>query len=274
MSAAAGKKRASPGDDVPKTTELSIADEDVIRIEEAQKEVEKAELAFQLKSYKTMDAVFAKRRQVLKTIDNFWLTALQNSQLGLHIQHKEDQLAMSYLEDLWIARNDVEPRAFTIEFYFKENPFFSEKVLKKEFKYIPPPSGSGDVDENGLTAAHIDFAWERDVDAQSIKISWKSSAKNLTTLYPRVKDDEDDEEDALPADPGSFFNFFEEKEDIFEIGEQLASEIFPQAIDHFFGRVEGEDDADDSDEDSEDDDDDDDAEEIDLEKPRQKRAKH
>ena len=50
--------------------------------------------------------------------------------------------------------------------YFKENPFFSEKVLKKEFKYIPPPSGSGDVDENGLTAAHIDFAWERDVDAQ------------------------------------------------------------------------------------------------------------
>ena len=151
MSAAAGKKRASPGDDVPKTTELSIADEDVIRIEEAQKEVEKAELAFrmcfsphsavlrigpnyinglahgvllsvcvrhdsELKSYKTMDAVFAKRRQVLKTIDNFWLTALQNSQLGLHIQHKEDQLAMSYLEDLWIARNDVEPRAFTIEF--------------------------------------------------------------------------------------------------------------------------------------------------------------
>lgn len=63
------------------------------------------------------------------------------------------------------------PRAFfrgqeTDEFeqYFKENPYFSDAVLKKEFKFVPPPSAVDDKpDENGITESMVDFSWERDI---------------------------------------------------------------------------------------------------------------
>lgn len=99
---------------------------------------------------------------------------------------------------------------------------------------------------------------------QATKIKWKDDSKNLTKLYPREKDEDDD----IPADPGSFFNYFEHEEDSFETGMVIANEIFPEAIEYFLGTAEGQED-DSEDEDSEDDD----AEEIDLEKPRTKKRK-
>jgi len=80
----------------------------------------------------------------------------------------------------------------------------------------------------------IDFNWERDVTpgvsicystlsqslnfilAQSIKINWKDDSKNLTKISPRTKDEADDLDD-LPADTGSFFNFFEYADDPFDV---------------------------------------------------------
>lgn len=92
----------------------------------------------------------------------------------------------------------------------------------------------------------------------------------------------------MPADPGSFFNFFEHSNDPMEVsfffsspfcvrwssgwkrqvGLVIANEVFPESIEYFLGNVENEI------SDSEDEeDDDDDAEEIDLEKPRAKKAR-
>ena len=51
--------------------------------------------------------------------------------------------------------------------YFKENPYFSNPVLKKEYKYIPPPAASSEQpDEDGITETMLDFSWERDVESQ------------------------------------------------------------------------------------------------------------
>lgn len=105
-------------------------------------------------------------------------------------------------------------------------------------------------------------------------------------MYPRkAGEDEDD----MPADPGSFFNFFEHSSDPMEVsflfpplsaatrnllwkpkqvGLVIANEVFPESIEYFLGNVENE--VSDS-EDEEDDDDE--AEEIDLEKPRAKKAR-
>lgn len=35
---------------------------------------------------------------------------------SLYAQHTSDRQALTYLEDLWVARNPTETRAFTIEF--------------------------------------------------------------------------------------------------------------------------------------------------------------
>ena len=47
-----------------------------------------------------------------------------------------------------------------------------------------------------------------------MKIDWKDDSKNLTKQHPRVKEDDEDD---IPAESGSFFNFFEVADDPFEV---------------------------------------------------------
>lgn len=64
-----------------------------------------------------LEPFFAKRRPILKSIPNFWPRAFGNlAGTALHLQHTQDQEAVSYLEDLWISRDKTEPRCFTLEF--------------------------------------------------------------------------------------------------------------------------------------------------------------
>lgn len=34
----------------------------------------------------------------------------------MHVQHAGDAQALSYLEDLWVVKDQKDPRAFTLEF--------------------------------------------------------------------------------------------------------------------------------------------------------------
>ena len=128
--------------------------------------------------------MYENRRAVTKAIPKFWPVALMNHEhFSFHVQHSSDQLALSYLEDLWIERDPKESRCYTIEFvrdesgvfpqiasihtarqHFKENNFFADKVLKKEYKRVPLPAAAGEEpDEDGITESMLDFSWERDV---------------------------------------------------------------------------------------------------------------
>lgn len=61
--------------------------------------------------------MYERRRVVLKDISRFWPVALMNhSMFALHAQHNSDQVALSYLEDVWVARDQKESRCFTLEF--------------------------------------------------------------------------------------------------------------------------------------------------------------
>lgn len=274
--AAAGKKRAEPGADKTKNgvevDEPTLSEEEQQKISAFMKDKERADVIAMRMQMQVYAPLYAKRRELTKSIPKFWATTFTNhSAFALHVQHPDDQHALSYLEDVWVERDPVEPRAYTIELHFKENPFFEDKVLKKEYKYLAPPDGSADgpKDADGITPAMLDFSWERDVAPQVHKIKWKDPSKALTKLYPRVADQDD--EDDVPADAGTFFNWFEVAEDPFDLGATVAEDIFPEAFDHFFGLGEVGDFVDDSED--EEDSDDDDAEEIDLEKPR-KKQKH
>ncbi|KAG6889373.1 hypothetical protein C0995_001438 [Termitomyces sp. Mi166 len=266
---AKGTKRASPGAEAEKNplTEVELSDEDAEKLRNSQRDIARVELVLERASLKKLVPAYQKRREIVKTIPKFWPVALMNHSLfAFHVQHSADQLALSYLEDVWVERDPAEPRCYTIEFTFKENPYFTDRVLKKEFKYVPPPAAAGEKpDEDGITDSMLEFSWERDVVSSGQKVNWKDADKALTKLYPReTAEDEDD-----VGDPGSFFNFFEHDSDPFEMGNNVAGEIFPDAIDYFLGNAGG----DELDSDDEEDDEDDDAEEIDLEKPRPKKQK-
>jgi template-activating factor I len=74
-----------------------------------------------------MEPFYAKRRAILKSIPNFWPQAFGNlGGTSLHMQHAQDQDALSYLEDLWVSRDTTESRCFTLEFV---GPFSFPSVL-------------------------------------------------------------------------------------------------------------------------------------------------
>jgi len=264
----AGKKRASPGAEEEKNPLASVmlSEEDATKLTEIRKLTQREELLLERNAQLKLIPVYEKRRTVVKAIEKFWPVALMNhSMFAFHVQHNADQVALSYLEDVWITRDAKEPRVFTLEMYFKENPHFTNTVLKKEYKYNTGPAAPDETpDADGLTPSMLDFSWERDVKPSSMKIDWKDAEKALTKLYPREKGEDEDDE---PAEQGSFFNFFEHDDDPFEIGLNISNEIFPEAIDYFLGEAGGEDVDSDDEEDMEDED------EIDLEQPKSKKQK-
>lgn len=266
---AKGTKRGSPGavDEKHPITSSVVGEEESKKLEEIQRDLARVELVLERQAQAALKPVYERRREIVKSIPGFWPNALiRHSLFAYHAQHNADQSALNFLEDLWVEKDPNEHRCFTVEFHFKENQFFHDLVLKKEYKYVPPPAAKTDTpDENGITESMLDFHWDRDVDISANKINWKEPEKALTKVYPRELGEDEDE----IADPGSFFNFFEHSADPSEIGVVIANEIFPEAIEYFLGNVNEEDITDSEEEDDEEDD----AAEIDLEKPRSKKAR-
>jgi template-activating factor I len=49
--------------------------------------------------------------------------------------------------------------------YFKENQFFSNRVLRKVYKYVPPGGAQDDKpDADGITEAMLNFDWGTHVE--------------------------------------------------------------------------------------------------------------
>ncbi|KAI0274858.1 hypothetical protein BC834DRAFT_850042 [Gloeopeniophorella convolvens] len=267
------KKRSSPGADTAKigdpfsAVDIGEAEESILT--EYQKKIQRVELILERRAQEQLTPVYQQRREALKSIPKFWPVALlKHTLFAVQAQHESDRLALSYLEDVWVVRDVREPKVFTLEFYYKENPYFHDSVLKKEYKFEPSNAAADEQpDADGITPSMLEFSWERDVASQATKINWKDESKNLTKLYP-IHLDEDDGESL--GDMGSFFNFFEVARDYNDLGVVIANEVFPDAIEYFRGDVGDELDSDEEDEDSDEGEED---EEIDLEKPRTKKAK-
>jgi template-activating factor I len=64
-----------------------------------------------------MIPVYEERRKVLKTIPKFWAIALlRHPNLSVEVRREEDFTLLQYLVDVWLTRNPVDPRVYTIEF--------------------------------------------------------------------------------------------------------------------------------------------------------------
>ncbi|CAE6534430.1 unnamed protein product [Rhizoctonia solani] len=200
----------------------------------------------ELAALRILQPLFEQRRKTLADQRNFWGIALgQHPEISQHLSETKDAEAISYLRDLWVERDPREHRAFTLEFYFDQNPFFSNTVLRKYYTYTSPPevrTEDSTPDGNGVTNIMVDFDWERDITISGTKIEWKNPGSALTRLHPRPTMEEierqlksEDADGPVPIDTGSFFHFFEEKDDEFDIGQTIAEEVFADAVRYFNG---------------------------------------
>jgi nucleosome assembly protein 1-like 1 len=198
------------------------------------------------------------------------------SLLGDMITGRDDE-ALQHLRD--IRMEYLEQPGFALLFEFDENPFFSNKVLRKTYYYREEAGYDGE------------FVYDH---AEGDEINWKSPENNLTVRIEKRKQRNKHTgatrtiEKTYPTE--SFFTFFSppvddeegDDEDLealegqlqldYEIGEFFKDKLIPHAVDWFTGRAldfeedgyeddeelyEDELDEDDDEEESSDDDDDD-----------------
>ncbi|KZT58259.1 hypothetical protein CALCODRAFT_495178 [Calocera cornea HHB12733] len=271
MEAVANGVKPDMTNGIPESLDVDFGPEDEKLFNELAREAEIANIKLERLGYATLDPIYKRRNQSLRErIPKLWPVALLNhTELAIHLSMPDDMDALSYLRTVDITRDAREPRAFQIDFEFDENPYFDNKVLSKKFAYTGSAKATPPEE---VTAEHIDFEPEHHLQAEAFTIDWKEG-KSLTKAHPRQLDTEGD-----PMENGSFFNFFEEKEDPYGIASIIVEHVYPDVMDYFLGKgefcenndeeEEMEDVTDDDEEDEEDDD-----EEIDLEAPPKKRRR-
>merc|ERR1719273_907987 len=76
---------------------------------------------------------FEKRSGIIGRIPKFWLTAFINHPQLSSIIEEEEEDCLQYLDKLDVEEFEDIKSGFKIQFSFSENPYFSSKVLCKEF---------------------------------------------------------------------------------------------------------------------------------------------
>lgn len=138
-----------------------------------------------------------------KGIKNFWLETLQSFRITSEIIQEYDEPILSYLEDVRVRLFDSKPFGYVLEFFFAENPYFTNKCLTKtyELKTEVDPKDPFSFDGPDLEKAvgcKIDWKTNKNVTVKLIKKKLKSRNKKLP---PKIVTKEEKQD--------SFFNFFD-----------------------------------------------------------------
>lgn len=181
-------------------------------------------------------------------VEDFWLNALSNhSKIGTFITERDAEV-LRFLEDIRTEVLTGEDRGFKLHFYFRENPFFGNKVLEKTYLL----EAEDDVVPKAFTGCTI---------------NWSSPSKDVTVeeQKKRVKAPKGEKGgkpafvvERVPCD--SFFSVFdppkvpseedaakmsdEELEEVeeslindFDIGFAIKDQVIPRAVEWFTGEI-------------------------------------
>lgn len=210
----------------------AASQEAIEKIDELQNDVDKLNeqaseeiLKVEQKYIKLRWPHYQKRSALIEKIPNFWVTTFVNHPQISALLSEEDEDALHYLTKVEVKEFDDIKAGYTISFHFKENPYFENSVISKEFH----------MNETG------------DPSSTSTTIEWKEG-KDLTKrdTQPNGKGKRKHEE------PESFFSWFNDPGDAGadELGEVIKDDIWPNPLQYYLV-PEGDLDDDEDDEDEE-----------------------
>lgn len=171
-----------------------------------------------------------------KGVPEFWLEAMSNTvTIGPLLSGHDDEI-LKYLVNI-TYNTHVNPNGFTLFFHFDENPYFTDRILKKEFEIQISPDSDDPYGYDGPVVTKC----------MGMPINW-CPGKDITKLV--ATDPETGEKH--PAE--SFFHFFDEKpkqmadinedlengaiEDDFNVGLFIRDELIPHAVLYYTGEKE------------------------------------
>ncbi|KAF7993434.1 hypothetical protein HCN44_010020 [Aphidius gifuensis] len=207
----------SAGGDVNETRDYDIEIQNTLQeIDTCQNQIdglnEKASdeiLEVEKKYNKLRKPYFQKRNDIIKRIPNFWVTAFVNNKRIAEILEEEEEDALRYLNKLEVEEFEDIKSGYRINFYFDENPYFTNDILTKEFHL----GSSGDP------------------ASESTEICWKEGSD----LTKKLKGKNQLKGRKRPLGHRSFFEWFTDHGDpsADEIAELIKDDMWPNPLQYY-----------------------------------------
>lgn len=185
---------------------------------------------------------FEKRSGIIGRIPKFWLTAFINHPQLSSIIEEEEEDCLQYLDKLEVEEFEDIKSGFKIQFNFSDNPYFSTKVLCKEFHL----GSSGDP------------------ESKSTEIQWKEGY-NLVQKAKQREAMANAKSRKRQLESRTFFTWFEDNSDPQQddVAEVIKDDLWPNPLQYFLvpdievenGAEDDEDDEDDDNSEAEEDED-------------------
>ncbi|XP_038620198.1 nucleosome assembly protein 1-like 4 isoform X2 [Tachyglossus aculeatus] len=181
-------------------------------------------------------------------IPEFWFTIFRNVDMLSELVQDYDEPILKHLQDIKVKFSEPgQPMAFTLEFHFEANDYFTNSVLTKTYKMKSEPDAADPFSFEGpeiVDCEGCSIEWKRGKNVTVKTIKKKQKHKGRGTVRTVTKQ--------VPSD--SFFNFFspirvsgdgealdEDSEFTlatdFEIGHFFRERVVPRAVLYFTGEA-------------------------------------
>jgi template-activating factor I len=177
--------------------------------EKASEEILKVEQKYN----KLRKPYFEKRNEIIKKIPNFWVTSFINHPKISSILEEEEEECLHYLIKLECEEHEDIKSGYKIVFHFKENPFFENTTLSKEFNLGSFKNSSGSP-----TSVSTQIKWKEGHDLlKQLQFKPLSNRRKRSSEYK------------------TFFDWFTDNSDPIndEVAELIKDDLYPNPLQYY-----------------------------------------
>lgn len=186
------------------------------------------------------------KEEALPGISLFWLTIFKNVDMLAEMVQECDEPILEQLRDITVEFKESNPMGFNLHFHFKENEYFTNSILSKNYIMRSTPDEEDPFSFEGpeiikCSGTKIEWNKNKNVTVKTIKKTQKHQSRGTKRVITKT------------VQKDSFFNFFsppevedgvEPDEDVeallsadFEIGHFIRERIVPRAVLYFTGEA-------------------------------------
>ncbi|KAH7832497.1 putative protein SET [Monocercomonoides exilis] len=238
-------------------------------VEDVNKKMEEELSAIHRKHFELMRPLFRERSEFFRKTPGLWLTALRNHTALVDFFMDDDtQKAMSHCIDIDFTDCPAPKNGFILRMEFKENPYFENKFLEKEFSKS---------EKDGITKATggTRIQWKPGMNIiKKVQQLNEVLEKDRLRKREKSKNDDESESDDDPIELTTFFELFEDEFMDTEIALIIRDEVYLDPVKYLIKdddedeEEEEEEDEEGEDEEDEEEDEDEEEEEVNLNRGR------
>lgn len=135
-------------------------------------------------------------------VPHFWLQVFKRADIIMEMIQEHDHDVILNMTNIKAVMNEGKPYGYTLEFHFKENEYFTNKVLTKSYELTCERDAEDPLSYDGPVMYKCNgckINWKKDKDVTMRTVKKRQKHKSTGTVRVILKEEKQD----------SFFNFFD-----------------------------------------------------------------